>query len=199
MKTIWCPVLARFNGQPHVSDAGTLVYSFPELQTVGSERQVKSPQKYLQAQKWQFSQASTGKITLIVILGIAYLIGTVYLGALLANPALAGELVGYLGFVQSIYGLLLGYAVLFVSVPAVRYLALLFINQPIEKRNNLRQTRHQKLIDPAPELQQKLEFAQQFATQQQIVGKEGVAYDTKQDLLAQEFNQLASRFDQMDE
>ncbi|AFY69673.1 hypothetical protein Pse7367_1381 [Thalassoporum mexicanum PCC 7367] len=184
------PVLARFNGQPHVSDEGTLVYSFPELQTVASERKSNSNPKYLQEEKWQFSQASSGKITLIVVMGIAYLIGTVYLGVLLGNPALAGELAGYLGFVESIYGLLLGYAVLFVSIPAVRYVVLQFVNKPIEKRNNLRYARYQKLIDPAPEVQQKLEFAQQFAKQQQIVGAEGIAYDTKQELLAQEFNQL---------
>jgi hypothetical protein len=186
------PVLARFNGQPHVSEAGTLVYSFPELQTVASERKVKSGKKYLQEHKWQFSKASSGKITLAIVLGVGYLLGTIYLGTLLANPALADQLVGYLGFVSGIYSLLLGYAILFVSVPAVRYLVLQFINPPIEKRNQMRQARYHQLIDPAPELQQKLEFAQQFATQQQIVGAEGVAYDTKQDLLAQEFNQLTN-------
>ena len=62
--------------------------------------------------------------------------GALYLGNLLANPYIAGrQLVGLLGFVQSVYPLLVAYAGAFIAVPVVRWFKIKRDNDVIEQRN----------------------------------------------------------------
>ncbi len=185
------PVLAKFNGFPEVSEAGTLAYKFPELQKVASERKSTNKSAYLQEKIWKFSQAPQGKIALAIGLGVFYLVGALYLGNLLGNPRLAASLAGgFLGFVKAAYVFLLGYAVLFLSTPAVRYFVLQYLNGGISDRNQKRVANAEKLSQPSTTLREKLNFARTFATQQEVIDQDNLAYTTEQDLADQEYTKM---------
>jgi len=184
------PVLAKFNGFPEVSDAGTLAYKFPELQKVASERKAKTSSSYLQEKLWKFSQAPQGKIALAIGLGVFYLVASLYLGSLLGNPRLATSLVGFLGFIKAAYGFLLGYAVLFLSTPLVRYFVLQYLNKGIGDRNQKRAAFADKLQKPSATLREKLDFARTFATKQEVIDQNNLAYTTEQDLADQEYAKM---------
>ncbi|MBD2188853.1 hypothetical protein [Pseudanabaena mucicola] len=186
------PVLAKFNGFPEVSEAGTIAYKFPELQKVASERRAKTTSAYLQEKVWQFSQAPQGKIALSIGLGVFYLVASLYLGSLLGDPRLAKTLVsgGFLGLINAAYGFLLGYAVLFLSTPLVRYFVLQYLNGGISDRNQKRAASAEKLQKPSSTLRQKLDFARTFATKQEVIDQNNLAYTTEQDLADQEYTKL---------
>ncbi len=186
------PVLSKFNGFPEVSDAGTLAYKFPELQKVASERKSKTSSSYLQEKIWKFSQAPQGKIALSIGLGVFYLVSALYLSNLLGNPRLAETLQegGFLGLVNSSMTFLLGYAVLFLSTPAVRYFVLQFLNRGIGDRNQKRFINAEKLQKPSTTLREKLDFARTFATKQEVIDQNNLAYTTEEDLADQEYKKM---------
>ena len=184
------PVLSKFNGFPEVSEAGTLAYKFPELQKVASERKAKTSHSYLQEKIWKFSQAPQGKIALSIGLGIFYLVASLYLGSLIGDPRLAKSLVGFLGFIKAAYGFLLGYAVLFLSTPAVRYFVLQYLNGGISDRNQKRVALAEQLQKPSATLREKLDFARTFATKQEVIDQNNLAYTTEQDLADQEYAKM---------
>jgi hypothetical protein len=189
------PVLVKFNGLPQVSEQGEIVYSFPELQTVGAERKQKSVASHLESNLWQFSQAGSGRVTLSVGLGIFYLVASLWLGSLLSTPALAGKLSGFLGFVSGSYWFLLGYAVLFLTVPLVRYFVLQILNARVASKNQQRITRSQNLQKPTTTLKQKLGFARQLATGQKVISADDLAYSTETDLTDQEYAKMLKEMD----
>jgi hypothetical protein len=189
------PVLVKFNGYPEVSDLGTIIYRFPELQTVGAERKQKKVPTYLEENLWKFSQAGAGKVTLSAGLGIFYLVASLFLGSLLRSPALAGKLTGFLGFVSGAYWFLLGYAILFLAVPVVRYFVLQGMNAKIAANNQERITRANSLRQPTAQLKQKLGFAHQFATDQNVISDDDLAYSTESDLVDQEYAKMLKEMD----
>ncbi|WP_099239660.1 hypothetical protein [Synechococcus sp. BDU 130192] len=179
------PVLARFNGYPEVSPTGDLVYYFPELQVKAQERRQKSVPNYLEEQRWTFTLAPTGQKFLAIALGGVNLVLALMLGVLLQDSALVAELGGLVGLAQALYPLLFAYAIAFLAVPLGRYFWLQRRNQTIENRNAQRQERAALLNTGEPELQQKLAYAQRFATQKILTG-ETITYGTDQDLLDQQ-------------
>ena len=181
------PVLAKFNGFPEVSDAGTLAYKFPELQKVASERKSKNRSTYLHEKIWKFSQAPQGKIFLSIGLGVFYLVAALYLGSLLARLKLAS---GLLALIKASYWFLLGYAVLFLSTPAVRYFVLQYLNGGIGDRNQKRAANAEKLQKPSATLREKLDFARTFAIKQEAIDQNNLAYTTEQDLADQEYAKM---------
>jgi hypothetical protein len=189
------PVLVKFNGQPEVSEMGTIVYRFPELQSVGADRKQKQVPTYLEEKLWKFSQAGAGKVTLSAGLGIFYLVASLFLGSLLRSPALAGKLTGLLGFVSGAYWFLLGYAILFLAVPVARYFVLQVLNSKIAANNQKRIQRASNLRNPSAEIQQKLEFARQFATAQNVISDDDLAYSTETDLVELEYAKMLKEMD----
>jgi hypothetical protein len=185
------PVLAKFNGLPQVTDIGTLAYTFPELQKVAEARSSKSKPKldgYLEENLWQFSKAGAGKISLAIALGIFYLGASLVLGNLLIQ--LGSSLGGFLGLVAVAFPLLLGYAVLFLTIPTVRYFVLQFLNNKIKEKNLKRAARSQTLQALSADLKQKLKLARQFAIAQEVIGADNLAYTTETDLNDQEYAKM---------
>ncbi|MCS7291810.1 MAG: hypothetical protein RMI89_02390 [Gloeomargarita sp. SKYBB_i_bin120] len=182
------PVLAKFNGYPEVTPQGGLVYRFPDLQRVASRRPKKEVPVYLEEKRWVFNEAGWGANILSASLGGLYLGGSLVLGSLLADPVVQAQTTGFLGFIQGIYNFLLGYAILFLTIPTVRYLWLQWLNRRIQQRNTIRRQRTQLLNQPP--VQEKLAFARQLAIAQTAVAEEQVIYTTEKSLLQQEFEQL---------
>lgn len=184
------PVLSRFNGYPQVSPAGELIYHFPELQTTASQRRPQSVPAYFKEKLWQFSRATSGQLVLAGGLGAVNIIAAIVLGSLLQGGRVAAQLGGLVGFVGSIYGLLLAYGIGFLAIPLVRYLWIQIKNKGISDRNNQRQKVASLLNQANDNVKAKIAFAQQFAAQN-IISSEDLAYTTETDLLDQEINQSA--------
>lgn len=179
------PALARFDGRPEVSPQGQIVYHFPQLQTTATERNSEPVAAYLREMLWRFSHASSGQVMLAAGLGAVNLVGALVLGNLLAKSAIAG---GFIGFVSTIYPMLLIYGVGFLAIPLIRYFWIQWKNSRIEARNQKRQQRAMLLNEPDTNLQQKLAYAQEFAAENVLTG-EDLAYTTETELTQQELEQ----------
>jgi hypothetical protein len=190
------PVMVKFNGYPKVSDQGTLAYSFPDLQKVAEQRSSEATSVYLHENTWAFSRA--GKVGISLGLGGFYFGGALILGNLLQSPRVIAAVAngGALGAIASVYGFLLGYAILFLTIPAVRFLILKLLNSKIESRNQARLARTQVLANPDPELSQKLAFAKQQAIAQEVIDRENLAYTTETDYADQEFAKMQKEIEE---
>lgn len=184
------PVLARFNGYPEVTESGSIVYRFPDLMQVAARRDKKSVPSSLQEQLWRFNNAGDTANTLSGGLGVFYLGASLVLGFLLRNPVVQRNLTGLLGFVNAIFIFLLGYAILFLAIPIVRYVLIKMWNEPIKERNNRRYQFAERLQQQDSELTQKLQLARNMAISQSAVSEQKLAYSTEEDLLVQELEAL---------
>jgi len=182
------PVLSRFDGRPQVSPEGGIVYQFPELQVTAAAGRIRSIPKFLQELPRQFSQASSSQIMLAIGLGGANLIGGLVLGNLLQDQALVAELGGVVALANTLYWGLLAYGTAFLAIPLGRYFWVQWQNKKIEARNQAREQRAEQLLQPAPEVKEKLSFAQTLAGQT-VVGTDDLAYTTETDLVDQEIEQ----------
>jgi len=180
------PVLSRFNGYPEVSPQGEIIYYFPELQVMASQRPTQSTSSagYLKKKLWHFSQAGGNQITLAAGLGILNIILAFVFEGLLQDGAIAAQLGGIVAFADSISWFLLGYGVLYLAIPLVRYFWIQGRNPKIIKRNQAREQRAIALSQPNQSLRQKLAYAQQF-TGQKVIGDRDITYTTEDDLLDQ--------------
>ena len=184
------PVLARFNGFPQVTEQGGLVYTFPELQVSAKQRKLSPLAAYLKEKSWRFSKASSGQILGAIGLGSVNLVLALVLGGLLRSYGAEVADIGLVGFVQSIYYILLAYGVGFLTIPLGRYFSLQWINQGLEGRNLQRQSRVEPLLKPSPDLRHKLDYAKALV-QTKVIDGDDIAYSTEQDLLQQEVERSA--------
>jgi hypothetical protein len=181
------PVLSRFNGYPEVSPQGEIVYYFPELQVMASRRQLEpiSTASYLQEKLWRFSEAQGGQITLAAGLGVLNIIAAFVLESLQSSGVIVEYGREIVAFADSISWFLLGYGVLYLVIPLVRYLWIQGRNPKLVKRNQAREQRAIALNQPDSSLRQKLSYASQFA-QQKVIGDGDITYTTEDDLLDQD-------------
>ncbi|BAY74029.1 hypothetical protein NIES25_04370 [Nostoc linckia NIES-25] len=184
------PVLTRFNGQPSVSEQGQIVYYFPELQVSAAKKRRRSIAVYLEEFPWRFSVASSGQIMLSAGLGVLNFVGALVLGNLLRDGTVAAQLGGLVAFVQGIYWVLLAYGIGFLGIPLLRYFWIQWRNKKIAARNRDRLSRARLLASADSSLQQKLDFAHQFAAEK-VIGDEELVYSTETDLLEQEVERSA--------
>lgn len=179
------PTLIRFDGYPEVSSIGDIIYRFPVLQTTATAEGQKAVPSYLQESFWNFSQVRPEQLSLVAGLGFLNLIGALILRTLLSDGTIALQLGGVVALAQSVFWILLGYGVGFLGVPLVRYFWIRGRNRQIERRNQKRQEYAATLNQADANLQRKIQFAQQFATQF-VVTQEDLAYTSEKELLEQE-------------
>jgi hypothetical protein len=183
-ETYMLPVLTKFNGIPEVSPTGHLVYHFPDLQTTLRDAPgefTRVPQ-ILRERKWKFSLATPTQTNGAIALGIANLVGIVFLAITLGGAG--GSFVSTVLTVLAVYGI--GLAV----IPLCRYLWVDRQNRHVQQRNRYRQ-QQVKLLQQDESIQAKLDYAQQFAKQHQITDRD-IIYTTTEDALDQEFKRLES-------
>jgi hypothetical protein len=181
------PILTKFNGIPEVSPTGQLVYHFPDLQTTlkAAPGQFARVPQILRERKWKFSKATTSQTAWAIGLGIANLVGIVVLSMLLS--ASGGSFGGVVLTILAIYGIGL------VTIPPCRYLWVKYQNRQVQKRNHNRQQQVNLLHQG--NIQEKLDYAQQFAKQHRITDRD-IVYTTEEDALEQEFKRLKSADDE---
>jgi hypothetical protein len=176
------PVLTKFNGIPEVSPTGQLVYHFPDLQATLKDdpKQSKRSPKYLRERKWKFTKATPDQTRWSIILFAANLIGIGILATMLGG--ISSSLVSGAMTVLTIYGV--GLAV----IPACRYFWVKYRSSEVRDRNRLRQ-QQVSLLQGGELIQEKLDYAKQFAKQYKITDRD-IIYTTEEDALSQEFKQL---------
>ena len=185
------PVLTHFDGRPEVSPQGEIIYHFPTLQTTAAARQQQSVSSSLQEYPWKFSQAGSGQVMAAIGLGGLNLVGAMVLWSLLRDGTVAIQLGGLVGFVYSIFWILVTYGIGFLGIPLARYFWIQWRNGKINERNQKRQSFAIALSQATPALQQKLQYAQTFAAQS-VVSTENLAYTSEKDLLEQDFERSDS-------
>ncbi|MFP4253796.1 MAG: hypothetical protein ACLFRN_04945 [Halothece sp.] len=189
------PVLMQFNGVPEVTEDGSIIYYFPDLQVKADRQGKQSVESYLKENYWQFTKASSNQKMLAIGLGGANLVLALMLGSLLSGVTVAQG--GFIAFINGIYGILLGYAIGYLVIPLIRYFWIQQQNKKIVTRNEKRSQRAEeflKLAGSDQSFQNKLQQAQKFASET-ILSEEDVAYSTEEDLIDQE----ANRSDKIDE
>jgi hypothetical protein len=175
------PVLTKFNGIPEVSPTGQLVYHFPDLQATLKDAPTeftRTPQS-LRERKWKFSKATPTQTQLSIGLFAANLVGIGILGAMIGGSS------GVVGGAMTILAL---YGSGLVIIPTCRYFWVKYQASQVENRNRFR---HQqvKLLQQEDVIQEKLDYARQFAKQYRITDRD-IVYTTEEDVLDQDFKQL---------
>ncbi len=176
------PVLTKFNGIPEVSPTGQLVYHFPDLQATlkdESDESAKVP-KLLRERKWKFSKATPTQLKWSIILFAANLLGIGILSTML--DGIFVDLVGGSMTVLTMYGIGL------VVIPACRYFWVKYQASQVRARNKLR-SQNVKILQKGGFIQEKLDYAKQFAKQYKISDRD-IIYTTEEDVLPQEFKRL---------
>ena len=176
------PVLTKFNGIPEVSPTGQLVYHFPDLQATlkdGSGESNKVP-KSLRERKWKFSKATPTQTRWSIILFAANLVGIGILATMLGG--ISSGLVSGTMSVLALYGIGL------IVIPACRYVWVKYQASQVRLRN-LRRSQEVKLLQQGDLIQEKLDYARQFAKQYKISDRD-IIYTTEEDMLPQKFKRL---------
>ncbi len=178
------PVLTKFNGIPEVSPTGQLVYHFPDLQTTLKDTpgQVMRVPQVLRERKWKFSKATPTQTNWSIALGIGNLVGIAILAMMLSGSG--GSLVAGMLTILAVYGIGL------VTIPACRYFWVKYQNGQVQNRNFYRQ-QQVRLLQQSDLIQEKLDYAKQFAKQHRITDRD-IIYTTEEDALEQDFKRLES-------
>ncbi len=176
------PVLTKFNGIPEVSPTGQLVYHFPDLQTTlkDAPAQFKRVPQSLRERKWKFSKATPTQTNWAIALFTGNLIGIGVLALMLQG--IASSSIGIAMVILALYGVGL------VVIPSCRYFWVKAQDRKVRNRN---QFRHQqvKSLQQNDTIQEKLDYAKQFAKQHLITDRD-IIYTTEEDALSQEFKRL---------
>jgi hypothetical protein len=185
------PVLVRFNGNPEVSQKGTIVYTFPELQVTAtgpsSVAALYEMPAFLKEKDWIFTKVPTERLHWVFFFAGANLCGAYALNQHLAwfQPLIP--------FADQVHAIM-AYAVFFMGFPILRELYNLVRNAIIDVRNRMRESSAKALY--APQNQLKIAEAQQFAFQMVNVAAQPMVYTTSQDILGQDTDGLGARIDQ---
>ena len=114
----------------------------------------------LQERRYKFSLAPDLYKVFAGGLGVVNLGGALYLGNILKQYALYGvQLPSFLGLTQTLYPLLLSYAVLFNNIPLGRFFWIGRQNEKIDQRNAARRKWRTRLASKAGNIERKLKAA----------------------------------------
>ena len=155
--------------------------ALPPMTTEEEEELLQQDPSLLIERQYKFSLAPDLNKVLAGGLGIVNLGGALYLGRIFNEYAMYGvRLPSFLGFTQSIYPLLLGYAILFNVIPLARNFWINSENKKIEERNRARRKWSERLKSKAGSISRKLRSAANFATNRKQLKSDDVIYDTKE-------------------
>lgn len=157
-----------------------LEQALPPMTLEEEEDVLQSDSSLLQEREYKFSLAPDTNKLLAGGLGVVNLGGALYLGSILSDSALYGvQLPSFLGLTQSLYPLLLAYAVTFNVIPLVRNFWIKSENAKIQARNQARRKWSDRLKSKAGSVGRKLRAAANFATSRKQLKSDDVIYDTK--------------------
>jgi hypothetical protein len=154
--------------------------SLPPTTLAEEEDYLQADPSLLQEREYKFSLAPDLNKFGAGGLGAVNLGGALYLGSIFKDYALYGvQLPSFLGLTQSIYPLLLTYAILFNAIPLARNFWIKSANSKIQARNQARRKWSERLKSKAGNIGRKLQAAANFATSRKQLKTDDVIYDTK--------------------
>lgn len=152
----------------------------PPMTLEEEEELLDADPSMLQERQYKFSLAPDINKFLAGGLGVVNLGGALYLGTILRDYAYYGvKLPSFLGLTQTLYPLLLAYAILFNAIPLARRLWIGRQNTLIEQRNASRRKWRVRLASQAGSVGRKLKAAAKFATGRKQLSADDVIFDTK--------------------
>lgn len=185
------PALIRFGGSPEVDASGRILYRFPALQRTGdtSAKKVTKDEDRQRLNyriskwwdsvlesRWRMTAAQGAQLFGAVALGVANLVGVLWLSTALATPANAYVLLqNGLGWVPGAMPALQLYAISFFIIPMVRWVLYEARNAAIDARNAAKETAQQRVANPSRELREKMESAA-LKSEKQVITKEDAVY-----------------------
>lgn len=176
------PVLVRFDGKPEVTEKGNIVYLFPSLQVSAAGTDREDLPQCLAEYRWTFTGPQTGSLLPVYLLAGFNFFGSWWLVAHLPALVMISPLIAILAVALAVYG------TMFVTVPFLRWLALIMINKGIEARNRKRRALAEPLRNPQPVLIEKLGEAKSLSIKERKLDERDVVYTTERDALEQEFD-----------
>lgn len=173
--------------------------SLPPMTAKEEAELVADDPSVLQERPYEFSLAPDNYKLFATGLGVVNLGGALYLGNLLRQYQLYGvQLPSFFGVVQSVYPLLLAYAVLFNVIPLARNFWIKGQNAEIQKRNSNRRKWRTALSARSGNVGRKLKAAAQFATGRKQIKADNAIFDTKQSVADLEVEKSKSEMDDFD-
>lgn len=177
--------LAQFNGKPHVTKSGYIVYVFPDFLVPGDAPALPNmrSEEFLQEEKWKFSAFPPEAITTVLVLAVLNFVGSWWLFKHIASVTMLHGL-------AVLIDILLGYAVVFLAIPAIRWVVLQVLNQRIEHRNALRKKAWLLIAHPEGDVAEELHEAKQVRMEEldHLTADRTIIYDSDRDILDQQFD-----------
>jgi hypothetical protein len=176
--------LAQFNGRPEVTKSGYIVYVFPDFLVPGAAPKLPAmvSERYLEEERWKFT-AFPNKIPLVLTLACLNFAGSWWLFKHIASIALLSHL-------AILIDVLIGYAAIFLIIPAVRWTVLQVLNRSVDARNERRRKAWELVREPKDDVLEEIQEAKQIRLDE--IGKmtdRSIVYDSEKDLLEQQFDQ----------
>lgn len=178
--------LAQFNGRPEVTPSGFIVYVFPDFIDPASSPQLPRMDRelYLREDHWRFSAYSVDKWSVVLVLALMNFAGSWWLFKHIAT-------INLLQHVAVLIDVLLSYAALFLLIPAIRFLVLLWLNSRVDARNERRRAALAVLQNPTADISKELAEAAQVRAEElaKIQPDRRIIYNTQLDYLEQQFGE----------
>uniref|UniRef100_A0A7S3Z704 Uncharacterized protein n=1 Tax=Lotharella globosa TaxID=91324 RepID=A0A7S3Z704_9EUKA len=178
------PILQALNGYPEVTEGGTIVYVFPDLQVTARSRYYTSdpPPSYFIEPKLRFSLASGGEKWTAGFLCVLNLVLALFLkNAFKRYDYLGIALPGFLGTMQALQPYLLIYAISLNLIPLVRALVVRARNNAVDDRNDKRRWWASRIRD-SPEVRQKIQESRDYVQNMKTISKKDIIYTTDEDV-----------------
>ncbi|MEB3318451.1 MAG: hypothetical protein VKO39_09985 [Cyanobacteriota bacterium] len=187
------PTLLRFNGQPHVSPDGDLVYAFPDLQVTAQEPPGDSTSRSqtsggevapcLREDPWPFSRATPAQQATAGLLGGVLLALSISLQHYVG--LYAAVFLGWQGWFSGLAQVGIAYSSAYLLLPVVRYLWLSRRNTRLQARNAWRRERARALQQGSPVMERKVAYASKHVRERRVDAND-LTYSTERDLMTQE-------------
>lgn len=157
-----------------------LEQALPEMTPDEEDELLDADPSVLQEREYKFSLAPDLYKFFAGGLGVVNLGGALYLGKILSQYALYGvQLPSFMGLTQSLYPLLLAYAISFNVIPLARNFWIGSQNNEIQRRNQARKKWRAKLESRSGSVSRKLRAAAKFITSRKQLQGDDMIYDTK--------------------
>ena len=175
------------------ADLNNLYRSHLSRQNANHKGEVKRQHldRALTQKTWPFMSVAGGTLTAIIAFASTLILGSVYVLAntsllaiglhdiLIPHPEVMNIIVG-LSYATLVYGLL------FLFIPALRFVIYRMINDKIEMSNNAKLEYAAQVANPGPELAKKLDDAKVIRISGLPKGPDKIAYTTEKDAAEQE-------------
>lgn len=171
-------ILAKFNGRPQVSSTGNIVYIFPDMQKRSEVTSYALLPPSLEQKSWTFTTLKKEELKKVMGLGALNFVMALTACYFLVRPT-------YMNSVSYMFLFLCFYALLFLTIPALRLMYTFEKNKTIKKANELCREFESRLGAPTAPLAQRLEEAEEMRAAMGTNADTSIVYSTRQDYLEQ--------------